>query len=125
MVPSVHGLRLATLAILPASLIVITALRQFIANRQHKPLPPGPKPLPVLGNILSIDAQEPWLTYAEWRDAYGTGKHWLAQILRKLFNQGTWFSFEFWTRKWSLSILSMLQKTYWTSVLGFTPIDHT
>ncbi|KAJ8581526.1 cytochrome P450 [Rhizopogon salebrosus TDB-379] len=71
MAPSVHGLRLATLAVLPASLVVITALRQFIANRQHKPLPPGPKPLPVLGNILSIDAQEPWLTYAEWRDAYG------------------------------------------------------
>jgi hypothetical protein len=72
MVPSVHGRHLsATLVILPISFVVITALRQFNANRRHK-LPPGPTPLPVLGNILSISSQEPWLTYTEWHAAYGT-----------------------------------------------------
>lgn len=28
-------------------------------------------PLPLLGNVLSIDTKEPWLTYTEWGAAYG------------------------------------------------------
>jgi hypothetical protein len=72
MFPSVDG-RLAILAILLASLVVIKAFARFIVNRQNKPcLPPGPVPLPLLGNILSIDVKEPWLTYTEWRATYGT-----------------------------------------------------
>jgi len=72
MVHSVHTHYLATLAVLPISFVVITALRRLIATGQHKPhRPPGPTPFPVLGNVLSIDAQEPWLTYAEWRAVYG------------------------------------------------------
>jgi cytochrome P450 len=71
MFPSLDG-RLAIFAILPASLVVIKAFTWLIQNRQNKPrLPPGPRPLPLLGNILSIDTREPWLTYTEWRAAYG------------------------------------------------------
>ncbi|KAH7929834.1 cytochrome P450 [Leucogyrophana mollusca] len=34
------------------------------------PFPPGPRPVPILGNILHIDTSEPWLTYAQWKKKY-------------------------------------------------------
>ncbi|EGO24632.1 hypothetical protein SERLADRAFT_390194 [Serpula lacrymans var. lacrymans S7.9] len=38
----------------------------------HKPLlPPGPSPLHIVGNVLQIDTQEPWITYTNWGKTYG------------------------------------------------------
>jgi cytochrome P450 len=70
MAPAVNGL--AILASIPLSFVAVTALGRFIKKRQNNPpLPPGPVPLPLLGNVLSIDAHEPWITYTEWGAAYG------------------------------------------------------
>ncbi|KAG1786896.1 cytochrome P450 [Suillus plorans] len=69
MTPSVDSL--AVLALLSVSCVVFTVLRRFVGNRQHKPpLPPGPVPLPLLGNVLSINTKRPWLTYTEWHAIY-------------------------------------------------------
>ncbi|OCH89273.1 cytochrome P450 [Obba rivulosa] len=35
------------------------------------PLPPGPKPLPLIGNVLDVPKTLPWRTYADWRKSYG------------------------------------------------------
>ncbi|KIJ19361.1 hypothetical protein PAXINDRAFT_7845 [Paxillus involutus ATCC 200175] len=35
------------------------------------PLPPGPTPIPFLGNVLGLNADAPYLTYAEWSKTYG------------------------------------------------------
>ncbi|PCH34102.1 cytochrome P450, partial [Wolfiporia cocos MD-104 SS10] len=34
-------------------------------------LPPGPAPLPIIGNTLHIPQVHPWLTYSKWAKTYG------------------------------------------------------
>ncbi|KAJ4475728.1 cytochrome P450 [Lentinula aciculospora] len=38
-------------------------------------LPPGPKPLPVIGNVLEIPTERSWIKYAEWGRMYGDVIH--------------------------------------------------
>jgi hypothetical protein len=35
------------------------------------PLPPGPPPLPLIGNLLDMPKEKDWLTYRAWNDQYG------------------------------------------------------
>ncbi|KAG6330988.1 hypothetical protein ID866_8100 [Astraeus odoratus] len=40
-------------------------------TRRGLRLPPGPKGLPLLGNIFDIDPARPWVVYTEWGKRYG------------------------------------------------------
>ncbi|TFK18386.1 cytochrome P450 98A3 [Coprinopsis marcescibilis] len=40
-------------------------------NPKGLPLPPGPKGLPVIGNLLQIPQVKPWLVYDQWAHKYG------------------------------------------------------
>ncbi|TFK36284.1 cytochrome P450 [Crucibulum laeve] len=40
-------------------------------NKQGLPLPPGPKGLPIIGNILDMPVDNQWLVYDEWFKTYG------------------------------------------------------
>jgi len=53
-----------------ASLLVaiFVWLRKF---RPSTPLPPGPVPLPILGNIRDLTAKELWLPALQWAKHYG------------------------------------------------------
>ncbi|THU94381.1 cytochrome P450 [Dendrothele bispora CBS 962.96] len=54
------------------ALVVVVAVRVFRAPRTPSiPLPPGPKPVPILGNILDLTPKELWLRATSWSKHYG------------------------------------------------------
>jgi hypothetical protein len=38
---------------------------------KHDRDPPGPKPLPFIGNALDFTVNNPWITYGKWKKKYG------------------------------------------------------
>lgn len=59
-----------TLDILLAALGLFIIKRLLCARRQA-PLPPGPRGLPFIGNVLDMPSEKEWLTFAQWGDVWG------------------------------------------------------
>ena len=58
--------------------LLFLATIRAVRERQRRgglPYPPGPRPLPILGNILDIPKQFPWLAYAKFSETYGSQTH--------------------------------------------------
>jgi hypothetical protein len=55
---------------------VIAGLAQYLYRRRSlSPLPPGPKPLPLLGNLFDMPTSREYETYAQWGRKYGDVVH--------------------------------------------------
>ena len=64
-------------------LVIVSSLAAFWAIRDYQrrrglPYPPGPRPLPLIGNLLDIPKEFSWLTYTEL-----SKKHGMIYIARK------------------------------------------
>lgn len=49
----------------------VYCIKQILDKKHPAPLPPGPKKLPLLSNLLDIPSDKPWITFAEWGKKYG------------------------------------------------------
>lgn len=62
------------LGIISALLLVVWYIqrREWDRRCQGFSLPPGPKQLPLLGNLLDMkQVKHPWLVYQKWAETYG------------------------------------------------------
>lgn len=56
-----------------ALLALVLLLVAFDQRRKRQTFryPPGPKPLPILGNLFDVPKESSWLKYTEWSKTYG------------------------------------------------------
>jgi hypothetical protein len=64
---------LSVLVDLFAVLLFLVSIRAIYDYRSRRglPYPPGPRPLPILGNIFNIPKDSSWLAYTQFSKTYG------------------------------------------------------
>ncbi|KAI9001294.1 cytochrome P450 [Trametes punicea] len=54
-----------------AILVAIILLNRLFNKKRQGPLPPGPKGLPLIGNMLDMPSSHEWRTFAQWGERWG------------------------------------------------------
>lgn len=58
------------IGLLSLVVVVVVTLRQNFRGKTL-PLPPGPRPDPIIGNLRHIPRENPHETFSEWGERYG------------------------------------------------------
>lgn len=61
--------------VLLAATLSYVLYRQLAKPEPPAPLPPGPKPLPILGNVADLSTKGLWLLAERWAKQYGPSPH--------------------------------------------------
>lgn len=67
-------LNFSTLKAFALAAVAVAFVRVVSSKKRGVKYPPGPRPLPLIGNLLDFPdfKKEPWLLYTEWKKTYGT-----------------------------------------------------
>ena len=68
--PSISPTSALDILVLVSSLVAFFAFRDY-QRRRGLPYPPGPRPLPVIGNLIDIPREFSWLKYTQLSKKYG------------------------------------------------------
>ncbi|KLO17594.1 cytochrome P450 [Schizopora paradoxa] len=75
LIPSRPQLNINLVSALAALVVCAASLWRSLSRRRSLPLPPGPRPLPILGNVLDWPTMSPWIKFAEWSKVHGDIVH--------------------------------------------------
>ena len=64
--------QLDTFAILATVVLIFLYFKRKNGSFSHSPLPPGPKGLPVIGNLRDMPTSFEWQTYHKWSKELST-----------------------------------------------------
>ncbi|KAJ3555335.1 hypothetical protein NM688_g2640 [Phlebia brevispora] len=61
-------------SLFPMFVLLAISLGAFalFSRKRELSLPPGPKPLPVIGNLFDVPLIKPWIVYEKWAQTYGS-----------------------------------------------------
>jgi hypothetical protein len=57
--------------LLSAIVAVLVGVAVYSWSRKQRPLPPGPRRWPLIGNALDMPREKEWLAFTEWGKTYG------------------------------------------------------
>ena len=82
------------LVILAGTVFLGLRVSEWIARSRRLPLPPGPKGIPILGNLLQVLGfkSHPWIMYRDLSKEYGVSEQWVIRLTLVVdcVSQATW-----------------------------------